>query len=430
MSSLFLPEIEVKSFHGLTIASKNVTESQQAWAFEAFEYLREIRLRLDQIESRMNDPQLLSLTRKKMKTLKDIHTFHLNNMSSLMSFLSDPRIQHSEYSRIMGQKPQTNHLSQYHSHLCKDWSWGNEEISSAKKLIASCLKEINGAGGKMLALGAGACRLPYELHRHLPFQESYMMDINPLLLSIARKVIQGEKIEIVEFPLVPLNSESFAVSSVLQCEQKIDEGIHYLVHDVQEWGFQNQTFDFVFTPWFIDISPLDAVEQFARINSVLKKGSYWINYGPLIFNKSDFSKYYSLEEVIYLVEKSGFEILSHSYEAVPHLKNPQSGRWQHDHVLTFCAQKVKDCATPDLKNSTEAPDWIDNHQLKIDLPQTLTELQLGLGFTLDLAMNCQKGLSIAQLAQVMSQRHQMPVEKAEYLITSTLRLWMKQSGNI
>jgi len=424
MDSVFRDDIEVKSLGGLKVAVPDFQLKRQEWALESFEYLSEIRMRIEQLKLQSNDPKLLSLTRSRLKKMKDLCNFHLDQMSDQLSFLSDSRIHHSEYARMMSGKKQSYQLNQYHSHLSKDWAWGEEEIGIGFKLIEECLPTALHAE-KVLALGAGACRLPYELHRKLSAKQSYFLDINPLLLSVARKVIEGNELELIDIPLVPLNSDSFIVKSKLKNPHPITDGIHYLIHDVCDWGFKEKVFDLVFTPWFIDISPLDAADLIALINSSLPEGGHWINFGPLIFNKTNMSQFYSYEEILYLIEKSGFEIIEKRYTSIPHLKNPNSGRWQHDQVLCFSARKVSDCDQPAHYGNTELVEWLEDHNTKIDMPQSLTEMQLSLGFTLDLAMTCQKGLTINQLAAVLANRHQMPVEQASYLIASTLKLWSK-----
>lgn len=67
-------------------------------------------------------------------------------------------------------------------------------------------------------------------------------------------------------------------------------------------------YDFVVTLFFIDTS-LNALDTIAHIHSLLRPGGRWINLGPLLWPaRAQARVELSLEEVISLVEASGFRI--------------------------------------------------------------------------------------------------------------------------
>jgi len=47
-------------------------------------------------------------------------------------------------------------------------------------------------------VGAGACRLAYDLHRHCGATETAVVDIDPFLLVIAEAVVRGRSVRLTE----------------------------------------------------------------------------------------------------------------------------------------------------------------------------------------------------------------------------------------
>src|SRR5262249_25249402 len=145
-------------------------------------------------------------------------------------------------------------------------------------------KRVFGDGEKvsqMLALGAGACRFPYELHRWLKPENTLCVDLNPLLLSLAQRLVRGESLELIEFPTVPPILERFAIKSKLSAPQLLGNEFEFLVHDLEEWAFAENSVDLVVTCWLIDVVSIAPRRLFSLINRVLKPNGRWLNYGPL-----------------------------------------------------------------------------------------------------------------------------------------------------
>ena len=65
--------------------------------------------------------------------------------------------------------------------------------------------------GDTLILGAGACRLAYDIHMWLGTSRTVAVDFNPLLLLVAKRVMQGDELQLYEFPIAPKSIEDFAV---------------------------------------------------------------------------------------------------------------------------------------------------------------------------------------------------------------------------
>ncbi|POA29059.1 hypothetical protein, partial [Pseudomonas sp. FW305-3-2-15-E-TSA2] len=74
--------------------------------------------------------------------------------------------------------PLSQDLHSYYVNVHRDWCWGDAENAASHALVADALGPC---GGRVLVLGAGACRLAYDLHQSGVQAQTVALDINPLL---------------------------------------------------------------------------------------------------------------------------------------------------------------------------------------------------------------------------------------------------------
>ena len=96
----------------------------------------------------------------------------------------------------------------------------------------------------------------------------------------------------VSFPDVPVDS-----SSVVMIEGDFAQAV----------GHQKGHYDFVITHFFIDTAR-NLMNYFETIYSVLQKGGYWINSGPLLYGTGPWVQL-SLDEIIAVSKDMGFEFV-------------------------------------------------------------------------------------------------------------------------
>ncbi len=261
---------------------------------------------------------------------------------------------------LRSKLPKSQGLSSYYNNIFRDWAWNNGENEELLEAIRVALKADDRRRiGKVLTIGAGACRLPYDLHREYAADLSVALDINPLLLFLASRVIHGESVSFCEFPIAPLNKASFAVRHDCRAPEAIepcDKGFHFLLADGMNPPFKPGSFDTLLTPWLIDIIPQDLREFIPRVNRMLRKGGVWLNTGSLAFFHKDETWRYSEEEVLELIENTGFEILSAERSKIRYLHSPHSAHGRIENVLTFSAKKVKNAVSP--PRYEYLPQWI------------------------------------------------------------------------
>src|SRR5690606_32887966 len=85
--------------------------------------------------------------------------------------------------------------------------------------------------GRTLVLGAGAGRLAYDIHTQLAPDTTVALDFNPLLMIIARRVTQGENVELYEFPIAPRTAADQAVLRTLSVPSLAPDGLMWMLAD-------------------------------------------------------------------------------------------------------------------------------------------------------------------------------------------------------
>ncbi len=423
LSTIFRSDIRFAKLMGVTHASRNPELYAGELAFDSFEYLLGIESFISGLEEQLKSPTLMQLTRARLTKIRADYAEHLEHSRKLLEPLGYGGISATEYGRYMDRRTSRHKIADYYNHLGKDWAWGAAEAEAGLKLIREVATDLN-SPKEILTLGSGACRLPYEVHRWLKPSRSVCVDINPLLLSVAQQIVAGKTVNLIHFPTYPKDSDSYSLRLELAAPESYSSDFDFVVHDIGEWGFGEQKFDLVLTPWFIDVAPVPPARLFSQINSVLKPGGHWINFGPIGFNKLHLADSFSLEEVVELVKMSGFDLTQKRYEKVPHLEDPHSNHSRVERTLTFCARKTENREVVDAHYGPAVPPWLKDFSLPVQFPGALEILQRSLSFSLDLAMHAPQGMSIRQLAAAMSSRHKIPQENAEFLVQSTLKSWL------
>ena len=319
-----------------------------------------------------DDPALSRSARRRIENLLVAREAHREQVSALVEpfrlIARGPDVDVTGSGRIANKLPKNHGILSYQANVFRDWNWNNGENEAQLRALEAVLRnDSRDRLGKVLTLGAGACRLAYDLHRNHYVDLSVVTDINPLLLSLASQVVHGASVPLVEFPIAPLNEDAFAVHRNCRAPQSIDafsEGeFEFLFADAMNPPFEAGSFDTVLTPWLIDIIPQNMREFIPRINQLLPTGGIWLNTGSLAFFNEDESWNYSEDELLSLVQDSGFELLAADRTTIPYLKSPASSHGRTECVLSFSARKV--CNVPVPPRFSYMPDWVHDSTLPI-----------------------------------------------------------------
>ena len=265
-------------------------------------------------------------------------------------------------TRLLASKlPKRQGLLSRYSNIFRDWSWDNGENDSLFESVKRVVKgQPDFSAGKTLTLGAGAGRLAYDLHRYYDPTLSIAVDINPLPLFVASRVIHGETVPFYEFPTAPLNKASGAVLRNCVAPESLTadnaRNFFFVVADGFDNPFKPRSFDTVLTPWLIDIIPQEFAECAQSVNRTLKVGGIWINTGSLAFCHRNEAWRYSEEEVLEILAANGFEVMAAERNTVPHLQSPASAYGRIERIFSFSARKIADAKAPE--RAPLLPNWI------------------------------------------------------------------------
>lgn len=241
---------------------------------------------------------------------------------------------------IPGERP----LYDYYPQIHRDWGWGDQGDRENERALRAVQGVVGAeaALGKVLVLGAGACRLAHDLHHHYQPAMTVALDINPLPLLVAKRVMFDGPLPLFEFPLYPIDVASTCVDRALAAPAGSPERFHFLFADGLRPPVRPGSIDTVITPWFIDQVPKDVRDVIAVIHGALALGGRWVNFGPLVYRHGRVraSSRYCKDEVLELVAAAGFELGPSTFEPFGYLRSPAGTQGRVEQVLTFSATKV------------------------------------------------------------------------------------------
>ena len=304
---------------------------------------------------RSADP--LPSTRKRCRALIEGITGQLADILAIV----EPRLPAAARGDDRGQSDRVPATLDYLPYLYRDWGWPPEtdgENERALALVESVVEDR--CPGRMLVMGAGACRLPYDLYHRYPDSELVVMDLDPVLFSAAHAVTHGDSLTVREANLEMGDLNQAVKEWVLSAPQgPVDDArFHFLVGDAVDPPLAPGSFDTVLTPWFIDQGPEDVRDLISTLHRMLKPGGRWVNMGPLRYSLDvPFSLRFAREELFELAERAGFRMGPWQSESGPYLVSQLNGRGKTEWVLAFSATKLMS-DEPGLWQETDPPPWL------------------------------------------------------------------------
>lgn len=403
---------------------KDPEESKRDWQNKFNFFAQATELEVFQMKAELKSPNLLAQTEQRLKKLIQAKIEHSREVLKIMEPINADGRGKAEHSIALKVKlPETQALMSYYSNVLRDWSYGDEENRICLDLVLKTFGEDRKLG-KLGVFGAGACRLPYDIHRSTNTDTTLAVDINPYLFYVAKRAIAGKNLTLYEFPIAPVNLNAHGVKLKCKAPEPVKDGFYFLLADALNPPFVDGAFDNILTPWIIDIVHQDIHDLFRRFNRVLKKGGRWVNFGSLSFFHRQFSICYSLEETLELVKASGFELERYYQEDIPYLHSPYSAQKRYEKVLCFSAKKIADVEQPEEFHFL--PKWLWDHNEAIPaLPdfsqQSIVNRTLAEIFEL---IDGQRSLS--DLANELAPHLQLPVENTLTMLRGLLSKFFEE----
>lgn len=227
---------------------------------------------------------------------------------------------------------------EYSYYLYRDWGWTGPDARENQQALDALREVASGPQGRVLVVGAGACRLAYDLHRECGATETAVLDIDPYLFVIAEAVVRGGAVRLTEASLNVVEASVASAAWTLTAPHGplADADFHFFLANGLAPPFADGTFDTVVTPWFIDRVPTDLGEFLDTVGRLLRPGGRWLNHGPLLYPpETPIVRRWSREEIFDIAAKHGFAVGRSSVASRPYLVSPLTGSGKIERVLTF-----------------------------------------------------------------------------------------------
>lgn len=280
------------------------------------------------------EPGLGDATRTRLRTLARAIAEQVADIAAvLIPVLGNPRPPQEGVGLPRG-------AGDYLNCLFRDWAWSDAHDEENDRSLGA-IRRVAGERhlGRTLVVGAGGCRLAYDLHLRCGGTETTAVDIDPFLLAIAEAVVRGGTVSLTETsvnaPEVDPVSRAWALTA--PSGPLGPEVFHFFLANGTEPPFDAQTFDTVVTPWFIDQVPTDLEGFLRRVHGLLVPGGRWINHGPLIYRPDALpvARWYARQEILDLATTIGFQVGACETAPQPHFVSPLTGRGLIENILTF-----------------------------------------------------------------------------------------------
>ncbi len=302
------------------------------------------------------------LTRRRVAALAEAYGGQVRRVADLLAplALANLPLGHATPLAFGTRLPLGQDLHSYYPNLHRDWAWGDGENNDAHRLVAGALGRPR---PRLLVLGSGAGRLAYDLHQSGASELTVALDINPMLMLAAERIVRGGAVDLYEFPIAPRTAADAAVLRRLAAPVPARAGLHLVLADAWHAPFAAQSFDAVVTPWLIDIVEPAPAAVAAAVNRLLAPGGRWVNFGSLCFPWRRPSMRPSAEELLEIVASAGFSVEDRSDQDLAYMHSPASRHSRIERVFTFAADKVR--RGPRAATEPSPTAWLEDQDLPV-----------------------------------------------------------------
>lgn len=404
---------------GIPVLTPDSKATVRDWGRQRGAFARETRATRDVVLAQIAGQSLGERTRARLQRLHEHLGRHQVQLDALYDEAGVAAIDEapSREDRVPGEGTTTAYFDQVH----RDWGWETAEPERALEVVLDVLGEHRPR--RALVLGAGACRLPYDLHRAVGIERTVALDINPVPFFVARRVLDGDSVRLIEFPQSPRDSQAVAVERELRCKEPGAVGFELVFGDGLEPPVPDGAYDLVFTPWFIDQVPKDLATLVPEIYRVLAEGGQWLNHGPLLYQPSHTqpAHRYREDEVHALVASGGFSLEAHRWDRLLYMQSPVGSQGRTEGVATFLARKE---ARTHASASAEEPAWLRDAALPVPRWPGLDDYRAPHPMFAAVAELVDGTRSSQAIADAMVRRFKLPADAALGGVTTCLaEMW-------
>jgi hypothetical protein len=396
------------------------SEQLAAWRLKLQALLAHLDSEATCFKEDLKRPGLGTLTQKRLRKMLQAKVEHKKALIDLLAPLYRACELPSEILQATGiEIPSGQTLTGYYTNVHRDWAWDTQENAACLDVLKNLLG-TNANLGHALVLGAGACRLPYDIYQTYKPKTLVASDINPFMLLTAKRILRGKPLKLYEFPIAPRDLESHAILRKCAAPAPVDEKFQLVFADALRPPFPKQSFDSIITPWLIDILPWDLKILSQSINHLLKPGGVWINFGSLAFQHANQAINYSFEETLEVVQGQGFILADTQKATIPYMQSPNSHHGRLETVLSFAATKQSESQREEV--ISYLPEWLKKSNLQVPLTPAFQTARLVHTIYTDVLSLINGQSSIQDMAQTFGTRHGMNLSEA----TSSIHTFLKK----
>lgn len=299
----------------------------------------------------------------------------------------------------------------YWENFFRDWVWGEEERRSQDELVQATLGRLVPEGAVLIA-GAGYGRMAYDWSRAFNAQV-FALEHNPVMGWMVDRLVVGDLKEIWEIPYVPKSLADVAVRHAIAPMSSVRERPRWIVGDFFCPPFLKESFDWIVTPWFVDVVTMPFEKTASQIRALLKPGGYWLNFGPASFCHRSREDRLTTEELVVWVEKNGFRQISSQSGKIPYLQSPHSNQQRWEFITTSLFQRGEGTAKDDVLRETPTIAWVQDRKKTIPYPPSLESVRAGNQLMAELLGRLRDGISLGQLLPEFASKYGMSPQEME-----------------
>jgi hypothetical protein len=323
--------------------------------------------------------------------------------------------------------PMVQPLLGHPQNIFRDWAWPTEENKNYLDFCLEQIKKSNSSPKKILVIAAGAGRLAFDLHQNLGAEYTVSLDNSYFFGQTFHSICWGEGVQLTEFPEPRRRDEEVAVTHKMKAPVKTNEGLYYVLGDLNYLPFAEDSFDLVITPWIIDLIPATLPFLVNNISSLLRTGGQWINFGPFSVS-SDIPAgcRWSKKELLGFAEDAGFEVHTNCELHVEYLKSPYSAQVRHETLWGLSFKKVEGSGRKILRLQSPSP-WLNDLTIPIPLTSKVQVSQISHHVPERIFSLIDGKRSLQDIAGILSRDFSMNPDEALVSVRQFLLRWSQEN---
>lgn len=246
-----------------------------------------------------------------------------------------------EAHRLVVERPDdpyaVGYLLEVFAYLARDWGGSDAAEREIARLVAAVRAGLPKRRGLAVVPGAGTGRLAWELRRD--FESVVAMELSPAMAQCHRAATgDGLHAFRIASKNVPSPRSRIAPIDARARTPGGDGDLLFCVADASQLPFQDASVSAFVSVYFTDVLPMPTL--LPELLRVLEEGGAFVHFGPLAYHFGDRGMMLSADELVHVLETSGFEVTLREWVKLDHLGMPGIMAGQsYDNLLLAAVRK-------------------------------------------------------------------------------------------